>query len=33
MDEHIGDFMHYNSTAQETIGRRYAVEFLKLTER
>ena len=32
-DAHIGDFMHYNSTAQETIGQRYADAFLKLSKK
>jgi hypothetical protein len=29
-DDHIGDFLHYNTEAQEIIGKRYAAEFLRL---
>ena len=29
-DGHIGDFLHYNTEAQEIIGKRYAAEYLRL---
>ena len=29
-DGHIGDYMHYNTESQQTIGRRFAVEYLRL---
>jgi len=33
IDGHIGDFVHYNTAAQETIGKRYAAEYLRLVSR
>ena len=29
-DGHIGDFLHYNTEAQEIIGKRFAAEYFRL---